>query len=130
MGVSVLGAGIAAGMAWQSAPVGRLVWNGQAWHWESPGYQSGAMEYGLYVLGDFQHLLLLQLENPGHARLWLCVERRAMPDRWLDLRRAVYSPRKLPSSTWLHDTLPQDQLPAVAVSGAMQPVDAALPNNP
>jgi toxin CptA len=129
MGASVLGAGIAAAMAWQNAPLGRLAWDGETWRWQGPGYQVGAIEYELHVLGDFQHLLLLRLENPDHAGLWLWVERRAMPDRWLDLRRAVYSPRKI-SSTWRHDMLHQEPLSAVAVSGAMLSVDSATPKNP
>lgn len=130
MGVFVLGAGIAANIAWQNAPVGRLAWDGQAWRWESLAYQAGTVEYELCVLGDFQHLLLLRLENPDHANLWLWVERRAMPERWLDLRRAVYSPRKVSSSPWQHDMLHQEPPPAVAVSRAMQSADVATPKNP
>lgn len=130
MGVSVFGAGVAAGIAWQCSPVGRLAWDGETWRWESLGYQAGLIEYELCVLGDFQHVLLLRLANPGHGHLWLWVERRAMPERWLDLRRAVYSPRKSPSPPWRHDMLHQEPLPAVAVSGAMQPVDAVTLNNP
>ena len=130
VGCSVLGAGIAAGIAWHRTPVGRLAWDGEVWCWKSPGYQAGTVEYKLCVLGDFQHLLLLRLENPDHACLWLWVERRAMPERWLDLRRAVYSPRKLPSPPWRHDMLHQEPLPAVAVSGAVQSVDAAAQKNP
>jgi toxin CptA len=127
---SVMGAGLAAGMGWRNVPAGRLAWDGQTWRRESPGYQAGAVEYELCVLADFQHSLLLRLESPGQARLWLWVERQAMPERWLDLRRAVYSPRKSPLSPWQHDALHQEPLPAVAVSGAMQPVAAATPKNP
>ncbi|WP_092130665.1 hypothetical protein [Polaromonas sp. YR568] len=130
MGSSLLGAGVAAGLAWQRAPVGRLAWDGEIWRWEGPAYQAGIVEYELSVLGDFQQLLLLRLENPDHPSLWLWVERRAMPQRWLDLRRAVYSPRKLPSSPWQHDLLHPEPLPAVAVSGAVQSVDAATQKNP
>jgi toxin CptA len=124
MAVSVLVAGVLAGIGWRNAPVGRLAWDGQIWRWESPAYESGAIEYELRVLADFQRLLLLRLESPGHARLWLWVEMRAMPERWLDLRRAVYSPRKSPFSPWQHDAQHREPLSAVAVSGAMQPVDA------
>jgi toxin CptA len=127
---SVLGVGVAACTAWRYAPVGRLAWDGQVWLWESPLYQAGAVEYQLCVLADFQRLLLLRLESPGHARLWLWVERRAMPERWLDLRRAVYSPRKSPLSPWQHDAQHREPLPAVAVSGAMQPVDIVTHKNP
>jgi toxin CptA len=122
---SVLGAGLATGMGWRNAPVGGLAWDGQTWRWESPLYQAGAVEYELCVIADFQHSLLLRLDSPGREHLWLWAERRAMPERWLDLRRAVYSPRKLTSSPWQHDAQHQEPLPAVAVSGAMQPLDIA-----
>ncbi|AYQ28714.1 hypothetical protein DT070_12175 [Polaromonas sp. SP1] len=125
MAGSVLGAGVAAGLGWRNTLMGRLAWDGQAWRLESPGYQAGAVEYELCVLADFQHVLLLRLEGPGRARLWLWVERHAMPERWLDVRRAVYSPRKSPFSPWQHDSQHREPLPAVAVSGAMQPVDTA-----
>ncbi|MCZ8254075.1 MAG: hypothetical protein O9327_00155, partial [Polaromonas sp.] len=127
---SVLGAGVVAGIGWQNAPAGRLAWDGQVWRWESPGYEAGAVDYELCVLADFQHVLLLRLESPGRARLWLWVERRVMPERWLDLRRAAYSPRKSPSSPWQHEAQHQERLPGVAVSGAMQPVDIVTHKNP
>jgi toxin CptA len=119
----VVGAGVAARIGWQNAPAGRLSWDGEVWRWESPGYQAGIAEYELSVLADFQHALLLRLENPAHARLWLWMERRGMPERWLDLRRAVYSPHKSPAAPWTHDSLHADPSPAVAVSGAMHPAD-------
>ena len=122
-------AGAAAYTGWRNAPAGRLAWDGQAWRWESPGYQAGAAEYELSVLADFQRALLLRLENPAHARLWLWVERRGMPERWLDLRRAVYSPRRPAAAQWTHDALHADRPPAVAVSGAMHAVDGT-PNPP
>lgn len=105
--VVLAGAGAAAYAGWRNAPAGRLAWDGEVWRWESLGYQAGVAEYELRVLADLQHALLLRLENQAHACLWLWVERRSMPERWLDLRRAVYSPDKA----------------AVAVSGAMHPLD-------
>ncbi|EJL78655.1 hypothetical protein PMI15_04248 [Polaromonas sp. CF318] len=105
--VFVAGAGAAAYVSWRNAPAGQLAWDGEVWRWESPGYQAGVAEYGLSVLADFQNILLLRLENQAHACLWLWMERRSMPERWLDLRRAVYSPHKA----------------AVAVSGAMHSPD-------
>jgi hypothetical protein len=86
--------GWAALSSWRNAPVGQLRWDGQNWCWESPGYQTGVAEQQLFVLADFQHLMLLRIENQAHASLWLWMERRSMPERWLDLRRAVYSPRR------------------------------------
>ncbi len=119
---AVLGAGAAACTGWKNAPTGQLAWDGEAWHWESSGYQTGVTEYELSVIADFQHRLLLRLENPAHARLWLWVERSTQPERWLDLRRAVYSPRKSSAPSRLHDLLHAEP-PAVAVSGPMPLVD-------
>ena len=89
-------AGVAAYIGWVNSPAGQIAWDGQFWRWESPGYQTGIAEQQLSVIADFQHLLLLRIENQAHASLWLWVERRAFPARWMDLRRAVYSPKRLP----------------------------------
>lgn len=91
---AVLVAGVVAFAGWKNAARGQLAWDGQMWRWESPGYQTGVAEQQLRVIADFQHLLLLRLENQAHARLWLWLERRACPERWLDFRRAVYSPHR------------------------------------
>jgi toxin CptA len=115
------GAGAAAGIGWRNAPAGQLAWDGEVWRWESPGYQAGVAEYSLSVLADFQHVLLLRLENQAHACLWLWMARRSMPERWLDLRRAVYSPHKAATQPWRHDSQGADRPPAVAVSRAMHP---------
>ena len=93
--VAVGVAGVAAYIGWMNSPVGQIAWDGQFWRWESPGYQTGVAQQQLSVIADFQHLLLLRIENQAHASLWLWVERKAFPARWLDLRRAVYSPKRL-----------------------------------
>ncbi len=90
----VLVAGVAAGLGWKNSPTGQLRWDGQVWRWESQGYQAGTPVRELLVALDFQRILLLRLENHDHATLWLWAGRKAMPERWLDLRRAVYSRRK------------------------------------
>ncbi len=118
---AVLGAGVAARIGWKSAPAGQLAWDGEVWRWESSSYQTGIAEHELAVIADFQHMLLLRLENQARARLWVWVERRALPERWLDLRRAVYSPRKSPAAPLRHDLLHAEPPPAVAVSGPMRP---------
>lgn len=120
---AVLGAGGAARSSWAHAPVGQLAWDGDAWRWESTSYQTGIAGYELSVVADLQRRLLVRLENHAHARLWLWVERREMPERWLDLRRAVYSPRKSSAPVGTHDALPAESLLAVAVSGAMPAAD-------
>lgn len=91
---AVICAGLAAYQGWKNSPVGQLTWDGQAWHWEGPGYQAGIAEYKLLAALDFQNVMLLRIENQAHAKLWLWAERRAFPARWLDLRRAVYSPHR------------------------------------
>ena len=92
---AVFGVGLIALRAWYNTPVGQLAWDGQLWRWEGRGYQVGAANYELIVALDFQNLMLLRIENQAHAKLWLWAERRALPSRWLDLRRAVYSPHRL-----------------------------------
>ena len=123
-GVSVLFSGLAARAAWYNLPGGGLVWDGNAWLRESPGYQTGASEHSLSVIADFQQHLLLRLENQAGASLWLWVEKNTMPERWLDLRRAVYSPHKSRVSVATHDLLPAEPsdsaAAAVAPSKSMQ----------
>lgn len=118
-GFSVLLAGLSVRTSWNNLPSGQLAWDGEAWRWESPGYQAGIAEHELSVIADVQHGLLLRLENRASASLWLWVEQSAMPERWLDLRRAVYSPHRPPAALPPHDFLPAEP-PAVALSGAMQ----------
>ena len=92
--VAVICVGMAAYQGWKNSPVGQLAWDGQVWCWEGPGYQAGMAEYELLAVLDFQNAMLLRIENQANARLWLWAERRAFPARWLDLRRAVYSPHR------------------------------------
>ncbi|MFI5444744.1 hypothetical protein [Polaromonas sp. UC242_47] len=104
---AVVAAGAAAAWGWKNSPVGQLRWDGQVWSWESQGYQAGTAARELTVALDFQRILLLRLENHDHATLWLWADRRAMPERWLDLRRAVYSRRKVwPDATPFDISLP------------------------
>ena len=86
--------GIAGFRALKSSPVGQLVWDGQHWHCESPAYQTGMAEYEVLVAADFQKIVLLHIKNHANASLWLWAECAAAPERWLDLRRAIYSPHR------------------------------------
>ena len=117
-------AGVAAYIGWMNSPAGQIAWDGQFWRWESPGYQTGVAHQQLSVIADFQHLLLLRIENQAHASLWLWVERKAFPARWLDLRRAVYSPERLPALAQGPGVSGVAQFPdAVAVSGSTHTAD-------
>jgi toxin CptA len=91
---ALIGVGLIALHGWKNSAVGQLAWDGQVWRWEGPGYQAGVAEYELLAALDFQSVMLLRLENQAHAKLWLWAEQRAFPARWLDLRRAVYSPHR------------------------------------
>jgi toxin CptA len=108
--LSIAVTGVAALAAWKNSPSGQLVWDGQMWCWESPGYQAGVAEQQLSVIADFQGLMLLRIENQARASMWLLMEKAAMPERWLDLRRAVHSPRRTSNPTRISS-------PAVAALG-------------
>lgn len=98
----VLIAGGVAWYSWKNSPSGQLAWDGQGWRWESVSYQSGVAGQNVSVLADFQCVILVRLENQAHASLWLLLEQQAMPERWMDLRRALYSPCKQSSQAALH----------------------------
>ncbi len=109
---TVICAGLAGYFGWKNSALGQLAWDGQSWRWESPGYQSGLAEQRMSVVGDFQHVLLLRMENQAHATLWLWLERTAAPERWLDLRRAVYSPQRPSGASLSANARPVDEMPA------------------
>lgn len=111
---AVAGAGLAVRSALKSLPTGQLVWDGNAWRWESLGYQTGIAEYDVSVIADLQSRLLLRLENPASASLWLWLERGSLPERWLDLRRAIYATRRA-SPENLHHDAPEAPVNALAV---------------
>ena len=124
-GVSVLAvlvAGVAVRSALKNLPTGQLVWDGMAWRWESAGYQTGIAEYEVAVVADLQSRLLLRLENPAKASLWLWLERSALPERWLDLRRAVYATRRSVPSALAHDLLPPSVAGSEPISSAFGPL--------
>lgn len=125
--LAVLGAGVAVRTGWNKTVSGQLTWNGEVWCWESASSQTGWGKYELSVITDFQNRLLLRLENQACVSLWLLVEQSALPERWLDLRRAVYSPHRSSGALPPHDVLavsPSLLSAAVAVSSAMPPPEA------
>lgn len=95
--LAIVLAGLSVLFGLQPSPSGWLVWDGHVWRWESTGYQVGVAEYEVVVAADFQHAVLLRLDNPAKARLWIWAERSASPERWLDFRRAIYSPHRQPA---------------------------------
>ena len=113
---AVCSVGIGIEKYWRSSPVGQLAWDGEAWRWESSSYQTGLTEQTISVVVDLQNVLLLRLENQARAKMWLWAERKKMPERWLDFRRAVYSPNKSTNRAHLHDLAYAKQEEAVAIS--------------
>jgi toxin CptA len=80
-------AGAFAAWHWWRGPRGILGWDGQGWNWSG----SGAAAAGVPQVGlDLQYALLLRCCWDGQSR-WLWLERASRPERWDDLRRAVYS---------------------------------------
>jgi toxin CptA len=87
--MSALGAG---GASWVSsgrrAPSSFLNFDGTRWSIPGPaGLQAADAKVAL----DGQSWLLVRLTEPRYAARWVWLERRALPQRWQDLRRAVYS---------------------------------------
>lgn len=129
--LAVLAAGMAAASSWKNAPTGQLAWDGEVWRWQSTGEPAGLATQEVSVVADFQRCLLLKLENQAGASLWLWVEQRAMPAHWLDLRRAVYSPRKSSNAAQAHDVLatqPALSRTSSALAASAVAVSTALPS--
>ncbi len=91
---------------WLRSPVGELVWSGKSWSMESPLAIHAVPVLEVHL--DLQAFLWLRLERSGLRPQWVWLERRTAPERWLDLRRAVYSRPKpgapgAPHSAWFSD---------------------------
>jgi toxin CptA len=71
--------------SWLRSPSGQLQWDGAGWAGPA-GAAGGAPDVAL----DLQQVLLVRWQAPASPR-WLWLERSRCPQRWLDLRRAVYS---------------------------------------
>ncbi len=86
--VWMLGA-LCAWSLWARSPVGELVWSGQSWSIETPADMQSVPALEVHV--DLQAFLWLRLRRHGLRPQWIWLERSRAPERWLDLRRAVYS---------------------------------------
>ena len=117
--IAVLGAGLTVRVSWKNLPCGQLAWDGDTWNWESTGCHAASALHELSVIADLQSRLLLRFENQTGKGLWLWADRSSLPKRWLDLRRAVYSPHRSASRR-----LPHGTMDAVDVMDAMDVMDA------
>ena len=80
---------------WQNDIAGHLIWDGSCWRWECITALIVSDELKLSVVADLQRLLVVVLDDNTGNRFWLCSERGAFPERWLDFRRAVYSASRM-----------------------------------
>ena len=91
LALGVVGAGIG---AWRStlrrAVPAQLSFDGQHWSLAGPGSR-GVQAAEAKIAFDFQSSLLVHLVESRRTQRWVWLDRRAMPERWQDLRRAVYS---------------------------------------
>jgi toxin CptA len=83
----ILLAGLGAGFFWRSLPQGELRWDGHCW--EGPG--AATRPSGVRVHLDLQRHLLVRLQEAGDTGSWLWLSAASRPERWDDVRRAVYS---------------------------------------
>ncbi|MFT3814096.1 MAG: hypothetical protein QM740_12035 [Acidovorax sp.] len=70
-------------------PAGPLAWDGAVWSFTPQGGPAIAGQLQLHA--DGQRFLLLRLLPEGGRGQWLWATRPMQPERWADLRRAVYS---------------------------------------
>lgn len=101
----------AAACAWQffnQLKSGLLDWDGVSWHWTAVVQASEvrselaervgqADQAGVIsVRFDGQRCMLLKLESPLGQSRWLWLEQGCAPERWHDVRRALYSRANAP----------------------------------
>lgn len=86
--LALAGSGLFALRTWQRGPEGVLAWDGSSWSWT--GARGAAVAGRLRVSIDLQFLLLVSWHD-ADGRRWLWLERARVPERWSELRRAVYS---------------------------------------
>ncbi len=72
----------------QSARSAQLSFDGR--HWSMAG-RIAVRGARIRVVLDFQSLMLVRLTRTRQSPCWVWLDERSKPDRWKDLRRAVYS---------------------------------------
>lgn len=78
---------------WWRQCCGSLRWDGCYWHLDDTrgADRSQALSAAPEVILDLQSHLWVRISPVGLRSLWLWLERSRQPERWMDLRRAVYS---------------------------------------
>ena len=93
-GLALALAGLAIWPVGRQTPSGNIRWDGDLWQWQSALAGSHPQTCEVHVIADFQRLLLLRLDISSRRRCWFWTGQEALPERWMDLRRALYSPHK------------------------------------
>ncbi|MBW8716328.1 MAG: hypothetical protein JF629_11105 [Variovorax paradoxus] len=108
--LSVLFSGVAAGLGLRSDGAAVLHFDGLCWSLTGADRGRAVHAARAAVALDLQSLLLVRLTQPGRAGRWIWIEQRAMPERWRDVRRAVYSraPSASPAGEPWRATAPAD----------------------
>jgi hypothetical protein len=78
---------------WWHQRAGALHWDGQSWALQPvrPGGAIQALSGPPQVLLDLQSRLWIRVRFLDGGSAWLWLDRSLQPERWVDLRRAVYS---------------------------------------
>ena len=78
---------------WRHQRAGALRWDGQSWviELERPGFSSLSLSSSPQVLLDLQSHLWVHARVADGGSVWLWLDQSSQPERWWDLRRAVYS---------------------------------------
>ncbi|MFT4242719.1 MAG: hypothetical protein QM569_10590 [Acidovorax sp.] len=79
---------------WLRQPTGAIRWDGQFWALVGSDGRATALSDPPQVFLDLQSYLWMQVAPEGWRSRWLWLERSSQSERWMDLRRAVYSRAK------------------------------------
>jgi len=77
-----------AALGWWRSPQGVLRFTGDSWQWVDPAQ---TQQVTLVVQLDWQQTLLVRTSDAQSRVRWLWLARSRQPQRWLDLRRAVFA---------------------------------------
>jgi hypothetical protein len=108
--LSVVFSGVAAGFGLRRDGAAVLHFDGLCWSLTGADPSRGVRAARVTVALDFQSLMLVRLAEPGRPQRWIWLEQQTLPERWRDLRRAVYSraPSAEPAGDPWRATAPAD----------------------
>ncbi|MET3497469.1 hypothetical protein [Variovorax boronicumulans] len=108
--LSVLFSGVAASFGLRRDGAAILHFDGLHWSLAGADRSRGVRAAQAKVALDFQSLMLVRLAESGRAGRWVWLEQRTQPERWRDVRRAVYArpPAAEPAGDPWRATAPAD----------------------